>query len=77
MSVENIQIKYNVLDVPSIKSFCMIKGGCALNCKEVYFIRFKGMYSELKTDIECMDKQMLSQMNQGSIYYDRINSLAV
>lgn len=75
MSVENIQVRYNVLDVPSIKSFCMIKAGCTGNCKDVYFVRFKGLYSELKTDIEYMDEQMLNQMNQGLIYYDRINSL--
>ena len=77
MSVENIQIRYNVLDVSNIKSFCMIKGGCTGNCKDVYFIRFKGLYSELKADIEYMDKQMLSQMSQGLIYYDRINSLDI
>lgn len=75
MNEENIQVRYNTLDVSSIKSFCMINSGCSGNIKDVYFLRFKGIYAELKDDIEYMDKQMLSYMNQGLICYDRINSL--
>lgn len=77
MNAGNIQFRYNVLDISSVKSFCMIKGGCTVNCKDVYFLRFKGIYSELKADIEYMDNHMLSQMNQGLIYYDRISSLDI
>lgn len=77
MNTDNIQVRYNVLDLSSIKSFCMIKGGCTGNSKDVYFLRFKGIYAELKADIEYMDRYMLSHMNQGLVYYDRINSLDV
>ena len=75
MNIEDIRVRYNVLDVSSIKSFYMIKGGYTGNCKDVYFFRAKGIYTDLLKDIEDMEKQMRYQINQGLIFYDRINSL--
>lgn len=75
MNTENIKFRYNVLDVSSVKAFYMIKGGYTNECKDVYFVRLKGVSASLKKEVEEMDTQMLGQISQGTIFYDRISSL--
>lgn len=75
MQMENFRIRYNVMDISSVEAFMNIKGGMNNNCKDVYFLRIRGMNKGLLGEIEVMDSVLTEKMQEGKSVYHRVNSL--
>lgn len=77
MEVTNFKVRYNVMDLRSIRAFAGIKGGMNGSCKDVYFVRGLGVSPAYETEIEEMDRQMSERQRQNQGRYVRLNRLPV
>lgn len=75
MGEEIFRTRHNVMDVSSLDMFMNIKGGINRNCKDVYFVRMTGANPRLPGDIEKMDRVLTERMQEGKIYYNRVDAL--
>lgn len=70
MEEGNFKVRYNVMDISSIKAFADVKGGMACNCKDVYFVRMLGTYGLYLKDVDNLDRVFLERGG-----YTRFNEL--
>ena len=70
-----MRFRHNVMDVNSITAFEQIRGGVNKNCKDVYFVRAVGASAALVRDVEQMDRDMVTRMQDGYVVYRRVSGL--
>lgn len=70
-----LRFRHNVMNVSSLSSFANLKGSFSQDCKEVYFIRAVGVNQTLLSDVVRLDEVLGTQMQEGKVFYKRIDSL--
>ncbi len=70
-----LQIKHNEVCILDINAFVNIRSKFNNGCKDVHFVRAIGGGSTYVNDVKGLDESLLSQMNDGEIFYSRINNL--
>ena len=70
-----LRFRHNVMNVTSLSSFANLKGSISQDCKEVYFIRAVGVNQTLLSDVVRLDEVLGTQMQEGKVFYKRIDSL--
>lgn len=68
-------VRYNVMNISSIKAFAQINGTVQGSCRDVYFIRALGANPDLCTDIEAVDKLLTERNQHSQVKYFRIDAL--
>lgn len=63
------------MEISSISGFMEVKGGMEGPCRDVYFLRVKGLDAGRLQEIERMDQALASRMQAGSGFYYRGNQL--
>lgn len=63
------------MEISSISGFMEVKGGMEGPCRDVYFLRVKGLDAGRLQEIERMDQAPASRMQAGSGFYYRGNQL--
>ena len=74
MECRYIEKRYNVMGLASIEAFAGIKGGMNGNCKDVYFLRVKGVNQTFSKDVAHMDETQTGKMLQGQGIYSRVGT---
>lgn len=75
MSYNDFSVRYNIMDISSLREFLNIKGGINNNRKDVYFIRVVGVNSTFFEDIENADKSFTKMSLDGVCKYNRVKEL--
>ena len=63
------------MEISSISGFMEVRGGMEGPCRDVYFLRVKGLDAGRLQEIERMDQALASRMQAGSGFYYRGNQL--
>lgn len=72
---EEFKMRFNVMEISSIRAFANIRGGFNNGCKDVYFYRLLGTDPAYTEAVREMDRMLGDSSARGGVFYKRLREL--